>query len=76
MRLGELCGQVLLSADDSLLLSLLELSDWYLSNDFPLEHVVIWTAFSFCGDRGGTVVKVLCYKSEGSIPDGVIGIFH
>ena len=28
------------------------------------------------GDRGGTVVKVLCYKSEGSIPDGVIGIFH
>ena len=19
----------------------------------------------FCGDRGGTVVKVLCYKSEG-----------
>jgi len=30
------------------------------------------------GDRGGTVVKVLCYKSEGrcSIPDDVIGIFH
>ena len=28
------------------------------------------------GDRGGTVVKVLRYKSEGSIPDGVIGIFH
>ena len=29
-------------------------------------------------DRGGTVVKVLCYKSEvaGSIPDGVIGIFR
>ena len=27
------------------------------------------------GDRGGTVVKVLCYKSE-SIPDGVTGIFH
>jgi hypothetical protein len=25
---------------------------------------------------GGTVVKALCYKSEGSIPDGVIGIFH
>jgi hypothetical protein len=27
---------------------------------------------------GGTVIKVLCYKSEvaGSIPDGVIGIFH
>jgi hypothetical protein len=28
---------------------------------------------------GGTVVKVLRYKSEevaGSIPDGVIGIFH
>jgi hypothetical protein len=26
----------------------------------------------------GTVVKVLCYKSEGRwlIPDGVIGIFH
>ena len=30
------------------------------------------------GDRGGTVVKVLCYKSEGRWldPDGVIGIFH
>jgi hypothetical protein len=30
------------------------------------------------GDRGGTVVKVLCYKSRvaGSIPDGVTGIFH
>ena len=27
-------------------------------------------------DRGSTVVKVLCYKSESSIPDGVIGIFH
>jgi len=32
------------------------------------------------GDRGGTVVKVLRYKSEGrwfekKIPDGVIGIF-
>jgi len=29
------------------------------------------------GDRGGTVVKALCYKSvAGSIPGGVIGIFH
>jgi len=28
------------------------------------------------GDRGSTVVRVLCYKSEGPIPDGVIGIFH
>ena len=31
------------------------------------------------GERGGTVVMVLCYKAEGrwfSIPDGVIGIFH
>jgi len=30
------------------------------------------------GDRGSTVVKVLCYKSEGrgSIPDGVTGIFY
>ena len=30
------------------------------------------------GDRGGSVVKVLCYKSEVpvSIPDGVIGSFH
>jgi len=27
------------------------------------------------GDRGGTVVKVLCYKSEGSIPAGVTGFF-
>jgi len=29
-------------------------------------------------DRGGTVVKILCDKSEvaGSIPNGVIGIFH
>jgi len=32
--------------------------------------------YSLKGDRGGTVVKVLCYKSEGSIPAGVIGIFH
>ena len=28
------------------------------------------------GDRGGTVVKVLCYKVAGSIPDDIIGIFH
>jgi hypothetical protein len=30
------------------------------------------------GDRGGTVVKVLRSnrKVAGSIPDGVIGIFH
>ena len=30
------------------------------------------------GDRGGTVVKVLCYNRmvAGSITDGVIGIFH
>ena len=31
------------------------------------------------GDRGNTVVKVLRYKNRkvaGSIPDGVIGIFH
>ena len=30
------------------------------------------------GDRGGTVVKVLCCKPEGRwlIPDSVIGIFH
>jgi len=30
------------------------------------------------GDRGGTVVKVLCYKSEGRSfePSGAIGIFH
>jgi len=35
------------------------------------------TVFS-TGDRGGTVVKVLCLnrKVVGSIPDGVIGIFH
>jgi len=34
-------------------------------------YIYIW-------DRGGTVVKVLCYKSEvaASIPAGVIGIFH
>ena len=30
--------------------------DWM---NFSLLHV------SFCGDHGGTVVKVLCYKSEG-----------
>jgi len=32
----------------------------------------------YTGDRGSTVVKVLCYKRkvDGSIPDGVIGIFH
>ena len=28
------------------------------------------------GDRGGTVVKVLCYKSEGRCFDPTIGIFH
>ena len=30
------------------------------------------------GDRGSTVVKVLCYerKVAGLIPAGVIGIFH
>jgi hypothetical protein len=27
------------------------------------------------GARGGAVVEALCYK-PGSIPDGVIGIFH
>ena len=27
------------------------------------------------GDHGSTVVKVLCYKSEGSIPAGVSGYF-
>ena len=27
------------------------------------------------GDRGSTVVKVLCYKSEGSIPAGVSEFF-
>ena len=27
------------------------------------------------GDRGGTVVKVLCYKSESSIPASVSGFF-
>ena len=40
------------------------------------EHKMFETCRGL-GDRGGTVVKVLCYKSEGdSIPDGVIGIFH
>ena len=33
--------------------------------------------FPYYGDRGSTVVKVLCYKSEGrwSIPAGVSGFF-
>ena len=32
----------------------------------------------YVGDRGSTVVKAMYYKSEvtGSIPAGVIGIFH
>ena len=32
-------------------------------------HIVV-------GARGGVVVKALCYKPAGSIPDGVIGIFQ
>jgi hypothetical protein len=28
-----------------------------------------------CGDRGSTVVKVLCYKSESPMPAGVSGFF-
>jgi hypothetical protein len=43
------------------------------SHEFNIIKYLIFT-----GDSGGTVVKVLRYKSEGrgSIPDGVIGIFH
>jgi hypothetical protein len=38
----------------------------------------ILSAFSETGARGGAVVEALRYKPEGpgSIPDGVIGIFH
>jgi len=35
-------------------------------------NIKIWMLW----DCGSTVVKVLCYKSEGLIPAGVIGIFH
>jgi len=46
------------------------------------QPLILPTIFKFCnlyyGDRCNTVVKVLCYKSKvaGSIPAGVIGIFH
>jgi hypothetical protein len=46
-----------------------------------LRVYTMFKMFSTCicwmGDRGSTVVKVLCYKSEGrfSIPAGVIGFF-
>ena len=33
------------------------------------------TTYCIRGDRGSTVVKVLCYKLEGSIPDGVMEFF-
>ena len=41
-----------------------------------LLYLLGWTQPG--GDRGGAVVRVLCYKSEvsGSIPAGAIGIFH
>jgi hypothetical protein len=39
--------------------------------DFMLVFLVV-------GDRGSTVVKVLCYKSKDRwfVPNGVTGIFH
>jgi len=39
-------------------------------------HKILLLLLEPSGDRGGMVVKVLCYKVAGSIPDGVIGIFH
>jgi hypothetical protein len=39
------------------------------------NYTKFYTALLNVGDRGSTVVKVLCYKSEGSIP-ACVGIFH
>ena len=41
-----------------------------------LRILILYTSTS--AHRSSTVVKVLCYKLEvaGSIPDGIIGIFH
>jgi hypothetical protein len=52
-----------------------------LDTDNVKRRVICWqfsTILLAGGDRGGTVVKVLCYKSEGRWfdSDGVIGIFH
>jgi hypothetical protein len=32
--------------------------------------------YSYEGARGGAIVEVINLKVAGSIPDGVIGIFH
>ena len=50
-----------------------------LTHAVILDSLILGYVQYVTGDRGGTVVKVLCYKSEevaGSIPDGVIGIFY
>ena len=48
--------------------------------DFSLIKISLYIIIrsSIFRDRGSSVVKVLCYnrKVAGSIPNGVIGIFH
>ena len=48
-----------------------------LDAQFFFMYVSLYSLHVSGGDRGGTVVKVLCYKSEGpgSIPVGVSGFF-
>jgi hypothetical protein len=52
----------------------------YFSDNSLLLSVFLNILFSiiFPGARGGAVVEALRYKQKaaGSIPDGVIGIFH
>ena len=37
----------------------------HLENPDVDGRIILRFIFRKCGDRGGTVVKVLCYKSEG-----------
>jgi len=39
-------------------------NDWAIFNRLRTSHVFTIACYSN-GDRGGTVVKMLCYKSEG-----------
>jgi len=59
--------------------------DWLSGCEKTKKKLIVGPVYVFRTnmklDRGGTLVKVLFYKSEGrwfagSIPDGVIGIFH
>jgi len=42
----------------------IKLSIWILCPDAPLISLIIETYVHISGDRGSTVVKALCYKSE------------